>query len=67
MSVSGNGYCGGNLNVNGTVTADNFIVQTGINTTASGWSGTIVVDGNNLTFKGGILTAASGNGVTAAS
>ena len=67
LSVSGNGYCGGNLKVNGTVTADNFIVQTGISTTASGWSGTIVVDGNTLTFTGGILTAAQGSGVTAAS
>lgn len=67
LSVSGNGYCGGNLRVNGTVAADNFVVQTGTNTTASGWSGTIVVDGNTLTFTGGILTAASGNGVTVAS
>lgn len=67
LSVSGNGYYGGNLRVNGTVAADNFVVQTSANTTASGWSGTIVADGNTLTFKGGILTAASGSGVTAAS
>lgn len=39
-------------------------IKVGNNT---GWSGTVTINGNTLTFTGGILTAASGSGVTAAS
>ena len=67
LEVSGAGSFGGALDVNGAVTGTQFKVSTGTNTYASGWSGTVTIDGNTLTFTGGILTAASGSGVTAAS
>lgn len=63
LNVDNDTSINGELSVNGDL---NVIGDVKVNS-HSGWSGTVTINGATLTFEGGILTNATGTGVTAAS